>query len=323
MQNLYRQLTSIQIDMRKTVLQKVSVIMPIYNTAAYLPKAIDSICNQTLKELQIILINDGSTDNSQEIIEAYTAKDSRIEWIKQANAGQGHARNVGLERATGEFIYFMDSDDILREDCLQQCYDICYREELDYVTFDAEAFDTATNKKDASSYNRCSLIDSNKVWDSKELLLHSLTNSSFRSSLCIFFFRNDYLQKNQIRCPEGIIHEDNAYVLKAMLCAHRVKYIPIMYFLRRVRPSSTTTSRYSLRNIKGYTTTGHLVKQWMKEKPEWEPYISLYLRKTLDSVIWLGHQLTWREKIKTVQLMIANHLCQYVSFRNWMVFFFK
>ena len=96
MQNLYRQLTSIQIDMRKTVLQKVSVIMPIYNTAAYLPKAIDSICNQTLKELQIILINDGSTDNSQEIIEAYTAKDSRIEWIKQANAGQGHARNVGL-----------------------------------------------------------------------------------------------------------------------------------------------------------------------------------------------------------------------------------
>ena len=309
--------------MEKQVVQKVSVIMPIYNTAAYLSEAIESICNQTLKELQIILINDGSTDNCQEIIETYAAKDPRIEWIKQENAGQGHSRNVGLERATGEFIYFMDSDDILREDCLQRCYDICYREGLDYVTFDAEAFDTTTNEKDTTSYNRNTQIESDKVWDSKKLLMHSLSNSSFRSSLCIFFFSRELLQKNQIRCPEGIIHEDNAYVLQAMLYAHKVKYIPIMYFLRRVRPSSTTTSRYSLRNINGYVFTGSLVKQWTKEKPEWEPYISLYLHKTFNSVIWLGHQLTWREKIKTIQLMIANHLCRYVSFRNWMVFFFK
>lgn len=309
--------------MEKQVVQKVSVIMPIYNTAAYLPEAIESICNQTLKELQIILVNDGSTDNSQEIIEAYAAKDSRIEWVKQVNAGQGRARNVGLMRATGEYIYFMDSDDILQKDCLLNCYNICYQEHLDYATFDAVAFETETGKREYSSYNRMNIIDSNRVWNSKSLLKYSLQTMNFKSTLWMFFFRRDLLVSNHILCPEGIIHEDNAFVLKAMLCATNVKYLPTMYFHRRIRPASTMTTKYSIRNIKGYITTAKIVKRWIKEKPDWEPYISLYLHKTFNSVIWLGHQLTWREKIKTVQLMIANHLCRYVSFRNWMVFFFK
>ena len=305
------------------MIPKVSVIIPIYNTAAYLPQALDSICNQTLKELQIILINDGSTDNSQDIIEAYAHKDSRIEWIRQANAGQGHARNVGIKRAIGDYIYFMDSDDILRNDCLEQCYHLCQTEQLDYLTFDAESFDSTTNERDYVSYNRKSHIDSQKIWDSKDLLSHSLMTSSFRSSLCIFMFNRVFLSNNDITCPEGIIHEDNAFILKAMLCADKARYIPTMYFLRRVRPSSTMTSRYSLRNIQGYVTTGTIVKSWINDKPEWEPYITLYLHKTLNSVIWLGHQLKWKEKIKTLQLFLSNGLYKYVTFRNWMVFLFK
>ena len=147
--------------------------------------------------------------------------------------------------------------------------------------------------------------------------------SSFRSSLCIFMFNRVFLSNNDITCPEGIIHEDNAFILKAMLCADKARYIPTMYFLRRVRPSSTMTSRYSLRNIQGYVTTGTIVKSWINDKPEWEPYITLYLHKTLNSVIWLGHQLKWKEKIKTLQLFLSNGLYKYVTFRNWMVFLFK
>ena len=100
---------------------KVSVIIPIYNTAEYLPMALDSIRNQTLKDLQIILINDGSTDNCQEIIDKYGKKDPRIEWVKQKNRGLGSARNVGFKKATGEYVYFMDSDDLLQADCLETC----------------------------------------------------------------------------------------------------------------------------------------------------------------------------------------------------------
>lgn len=101
---------------------KVSVIIPVYNTATYLHSALDSICNQTLKDLEIILINDGSTDNSQYIIEKYARKDNRIKYLIQPNQRQGVARNNGLQLATGQYIYFMDSDDILDIDALRQCY---------------------------------------------------------------------------------------------------------------------------------------------------------------------------------------------------------
>ena len=302
---------------------KVSVIIPIYNTAEYLPMALNSIRNQTLKDLQIILINDGSTDNCQEIIDKYGKKDPRIEWVKQKNRGLGSARNVGFKKATGEYVYFMDSDDLLQADCLETCYNLSQKHRLDYVTFDAEAFDSFTNEKDHSSYDRKKLIDSNRIWNSKELLNNLLMNNGFRSSVCLCFYRRDLLTNNNILTPEGIIHEDNAFTLKVMLCADKVKYIPKMFFLRRIRPRSIMTSSYSLRNIQGYVTTGALVISWIREKPEWEPYITLYLHKTLNSVIWLGHQLKWKEKIKTMQLFVANGLFKYVTFRNWMVFLFK
>ena len=124
--------------MTHKVAPKVSVIIPIYNTAAYLPQALESICKQTLKELQIICIDDGSTDESPQIIKKRATLDERIQIISQKNQGQGAARNHGLSYATGEYIYFMDSDDVLATDCLETCYKLCETEDLDYVTFDAE-----------------------------------------------------------------------------------------------------------------------------------------------------------------------------------------
>lgn len=109
---------------------KVSVIIPVYNTATYLHSALDSICNQTIKDLEIILINDGSTDNSQSIIEEYARKDNRIKYLTQPNQRQGVARNNGLQLATGQYVYFMDSDDILDIDTLRQCYEICEKKSL-------------------------------------------------------------------------------------------------------------------------------------------------------------------------------------------------
>ncbi len=90
---------------------KISVIIPIYNTAKYLPACLDSIINQTYKNLEIILIDDGSTDDSSKIINDYAKKDKRIKTVHQENAGQSAARNKGLDLTTGDYIYFTDSDD--------------------------------------------------------------------------------------------------------------------------------------------------------------------------------------------------------------------
>lgn len=103
---------------------KVSVVIPVYNTE-YLRKALDSIVNQTLKDIEIICVNDGSTDGSLGILEEYKDKDSRIKIFSQENQGQGAARNYGLNEVSGKYTYFMDSDDILELNALKELYDIC------------------------------------------------------------------------------------------------------------------------------------------------------------------------------------------------------
>ncbi len=92
---------------------KVSVIVPVFNVEAYLNESLDSILNQTLNDIEIICINDGSTDNSLNILETYAKKDKRIKIISKENEGQGVARNVGLDDAQGEYISFVDSDDFI------------------------------------------------------------------------------------------------------------------------------------------------------------------------------------------------------------------
>ena len=297
---------------------KVSVIIPVYNTAHYLRSCLDSICQQTLKELQIIIINDGSTDKSQEIIEEYAQQDNRIEWLIQKNAGQGAARNRALELVTGHFVYFMDSDDLLDLHCLQHCYELCQAEQLDYITFDADSFRDDGIPDHSFNYNRCKLIDHQRIWLSEELLRYSLMNDSFRASVCLFLFRSSLISTHPIRFPEGVIHEDNYFVFCLMKHAGCCRYLPIQFFHRRVRPQSTMTQQFSLRNIKGYVTVATLLKQMSSDE-----ITTLFLQKTLNSVIWLAHRLTWKEKLSTFSMFRQHHLCKYIHWKKWLVFWIK
>ena len=113
--------------------------MPIYNVAPYLEEAFDSILNQSLKDIEIIAVNDGSTDNSEEIIKKYQQKDKRIISFSQKNQGQSVARNLALQHATGEYIYMMDSDDVLTgPDVLQTCYEYAEKNHADFIFFDRD-----------------------------------------------------------------------------------------------------------------------------------------------------------------------------------------
>ena len=119
---------------------KVSVVIPVYNTEKYVRQAVESVMYQSLKELEIIVVDDGSTDKSLSIVEKLGDTDKRIQIYTQANQGQSIARNRGISHAHGEYIYFMDSDDLLEEDALELCYHKCKEEKLDFVFFDALVF---------------------------------------------------------------------------------------------------------------------------------------------------------------------------------------
>lgn len=309
--------------MTHKVAPKVSVIIPIYNTAAYLPQALESICKQTLKELQIICIDDGSTDESPQIIKKRATLDERIQIISQKNQGQGAARNHGLSYATGEYIYFMDSDDVLATDCLETCYKLCETEDLDYVTFDAEVLieDKYINKN--FNYDRKYLIDSTKLWNSKELMNYTLNNDSFKSTAWLYFIRRDVIELNKINFASGIIHEDNLFVVHLALCSSKVRYLARPFFKRRIRQNSTMTTQFCMRNIIGYLTIAEKLQILKSINSDWIPLIELFLHKTLNSVVWLSHSLKWKEKIKTFHLFKKHHLLHYASVRNWLVFWIK
>ena len=148
---------------------KVSLVVPIYNSSKYLNKCIDSLVNQTLKDIEIILINDGSTDESEKVIKEY--KDKRIKYISKKNEGIGKTRNRGIKEATGEYIAFVDSDDYLNEHFCEYMYKKAHADNCDLVicglsaltSYKEEAIDiptsmTAPNPEIKIPENKTSLI---------------------------------------------------------------------------------------------------------------------------------------------------------------------
>ena len=150
---------------------KVSVILPIYNVGPYLDDAFKSLINQTLQDIEIIAVNDGATDNSQEYIDKYKTIDSRIKCIKQNNQGLSGARNTGMKYIQGEYVYFMDSDDILELNALEICYTNAKNNEADVCLFDADIF----YEKNASTipwdYDRSSALKEGNKYNGEEYLL--------------------------------------------------------------------------------------------------------------------------------------------------------
>lgn len=301
---------------------KVSVIIPVYNTADYLSETIGSICNQTLKELEIILLNDGSTDDSMRIIEEYAAADARIQYHVQTNQGLSVARNQAMKFATGKYIYFMDSDDILDTTALQKCYMTCEEDDLDFAFFDAEPITESANNGNIPDYNRKSRINED-VWKGIDLLNYELDNHLFRTPVWLCLVNRHYLNGFFKRFAPGVIHEDHPFAMQLYLYAKRVRYIPEPYFKRRIRTGSIMTRCFGMRNIEGYTTVCAEIRNLAQQHPEWASIINKYLVQTLNDVIWAGHSMTFLEKVETYCRFRRMAFSPYITFRNWAVFWLK
>ncbi len=196
---------------------KVSVIIPIYNTEKYLSQCLESICSQTLKEIEIICINDGSTDSSSEILKNFASKDSRIIIINQQNSGQGAARNLGISKAKGEFTLCMDSDDWLEPQGLEKAYNKIKSDNADILIFDFYKFYENTQTKiifkNTSVYNQLKTPFSPKE-AGKVLLLNN--------SLCFKLYRTEFLKNNNIIYSNNKFMEDAPFYIKAMLLANKI-----------------------------------------------------------------------------------------------------
>ncbi len=225
----------------------VSIIVPIYNVEQYLAECLDSLVNQTLKDIEIICVNDGSPDNSADIVREYIQADSRIKLIEQENRGLSGARNTGLKVAKGEYVYFMDSDDWLESDAMDICYQVAVTKGVDVVFFDAIAFKDGVDDDVGDmpdDYNRALALSevANKRIRAKKLFMQMINNSTMRSSVWLNFIKRKLLLENRLYFEEGLIHEDELFTPQLYALASTMMYIPCMFFHRRVRPGSIMTS---------------------------------------------------------------------------------
>lgn len=234
---------------------KVTVIIPGYNIELYLSQALESIVNQTLKEIDLILVDDGSTDKTGEIMDEYAGKYPNIRVVHQENHGVGHARNVGLGLADGEFIYFIDGDDWVEPDTLEELYNCATKETLDMVLFNGDVFNEKERKNEINGFFYTTKGTYPAIYEGGELFSRMLDFNEYRSVVALRFIRSEFIKKEHIRFMEGIIHEDEWFSLQTMLKSHRVKHIDKMYFHRRLRSGSIMMTHDVEKSFYGYMIT--------------------------------------------------------------------
>lgn len=234
---------------------KVSVIVSVYNTEKYLNECMDSLIKQTLREIEIICIDDGSTDSSLEILESYAKKDKRIAVYTQKNQGLSVVRNAGIEKARGGYVYFIDSDDFLEEKALEKLYEKMYENQLDIIFFDGIAFfDTEEDRQKHPKFQDYYLRKESypEKCTGSEMLVKMRTQKEYRSSVVMQMFRHEFLENSNLRFCPGILHEDNDFSFKAILMADNVGYFPNASYNRRVHEDSIMTQKTGIANVYGY-----------------------------------------------------------------------
>ena len=232
---------------------KVSIVVPVYNVEKYLKESLDSAVNQSLKDIEIIAVNDGSTDNSSEILKVYEEKYSNFKVINQENKGLSGARNTGIVECKGEYIYFLDSDDYIDLNSMEYCYKEAKKDNLDILTFDAETFlDEQSNIAEINKegFYRENLIES-KTMSGEEFYIYSNRKGAYRAPVWLNFYKREFIEKNNLIFYEGIVHEDEIHTSKSFILAKKIKYIPKRFFFRRVRENSIMTRRIDESRIKG------------------------------------------------------------------------
>lgn len=218
---------------------KVSVVVPVYNTEKYLRQSLDAVLAQSLREIEIICVNDGSTDGSLEILREYEKKDSRVRVISKPNAGYGHSVNVGIDAATGEYLAIAEPDDYTAPEMYETLYSAAREHHAPLVKCDWELFwESAGTETRRERWRLVHCGDAASVFPPHE----NPTMVADASGIWAAVYDLAWLRKNGIRCSEtpGASFQDTAFVVKTYLCAGKMVFVPRAFVsYRQTNPNSS------------------------------------------------------------------------------------
>lgn len=279
---------------------KVSIIIPVYNVKKYLRQCLDSVVNQTLQDIEIICVDDGSTDGSEHIIDEYAAKDNRVLVIHKANAGYGHTMNRGLDVASGEYIGIVESDDFTDSIMFEMLYNKA--KDLDVNIVKSDYFDYYSF---GESYHKVY----QKINDEKEMLNinddFSIVNTS--ASIWSAIYRREFLIDKNIRFSEtpGASYQDTAFCVKCLLAADKIAYLRKAFL--RYRRDNINSSVHSKNKIycicDEYEEINNYIKKYMNNDFK---LLSIIQESKFSRYMWNLHRLGIEHKRKFLERMISE-----------------
>lgn len=236
---------------------KVSIIVPVYNTSAYLRRCMDALTGQTLEDIEIIAVNDGSTDDSPAILGEYEQKDSRVRVFHKVNGGQATARNMGIRRSHGEYVGFADSDDYVDADMFRQMYELAKEKDCDMVECNYHYLqETKDDIRELKTRGRI-----REYTGQKDMLIDPQVSPWNK------LYRREILLHNGVDFPEGLIYEDTAFYIKTIPYVKKASYLDracVYYFLRETSTMNANKSRKVGEYISGVTEySGLLPGKWL------------------------------------------------------------
>ena len=282
--------------------EKVSVIIPLYNVGLYIQPCIQSVLSQTYKNLQIILVNDGSTDNTEEVISKYKS-DNRFVIINKPNGGASSARNAGLEVAEGEYIYFIDSDDSIMPHTVGVLVNNIKEFQSDFCCYRYCFKNNTKITKTCPNYG----IECYRTKD--EIIKDAFLGINIKNVIWKKFFRRDFLKKNKIGFLEGTINEDYLFTMQCAICSSRVSFCNDLLYCANERQGSVS------RNIKAETisslaTIYNGVESMLKKYGIYHQYKVFlyggYTKLTLFSLFQVAYRLSSLKKFIRFYKMLAD-----------------
>lgn len=233
---------------------KISVIIPVYNVEKYIEKCLDSVVNQTYKNIEIIIIDDETPDGSIEICKKYIKSDDRIILIQQKNKGLSGARNTGLKKATGEYVLFVDSDDYLSKDALEKF--------ADYITNSCEKLDVVSGNalKVNGEVSKSIIVGGNSEDTIGEIALKNQIKSyQYNAPVWLRIYRRNFLIEEQLFFEEGLLHEDEYWTPFVLAKSKEIRHIDNSFYYYVEREDSITNKKNKSRNIQAIVNICSLI----------------------------------------------------------------
>lgn len=264
---------------------KVSIIIPVYNVEKYLCKCLDSVISQTYKDIEIICVNDGSTDNSLQILTEYANKDDRIKIITKPNGGLFSARHVGIAAAVGEYLLFVDSDDWIEEKLVEKTVDKIRETNADVVIFGAYSVKGNNISKGMYSVNRIPQKFKESILTLKD---YEVNISRFPPTAWCKLYRKNFVDENNIRFQEIKDGEDQIFYLHTMLAAKSVYIIDedLYYYVKnRIGAITADNTKTSVSPILNFYAAEKLLNRIQLSNKYINQVTDKYFSKALS---WYG-----------------------------------